>query len=121
MFEGRLIESRRFGVIIEFTSRHSAQKWTLVSVYGPCVGEDRDQFVQWLYDLNIPDDELWLFLGDFNFIRGQDNRNKPSGDVNDMFLFNEIISHLGLLELPFKGRAFTWSNMHDDPLLVQLD
>jgi hypothetical protein len=51
MFEGRLIESRRFGVIIEFTSRHSAQKWTLVCVYGPCVGEDRDQFVQWLYDL----------------------------------------------------------------------
>jgi hypothetical protein len=25
------------------------------------------------------------------------------------------------LELPFKGRAFTWSNMQDDPLVVQLD
>jgi hypothetical protein len=74
-----------------------------------------------VYDLNIPDDELWLFLGDFNFIRGQENRNKLGGDVNDIFLFNEIISHLGLLELPFKGRSFTWSNMQDDPLLVQLD
>jgi hypothetical protein len=60
-------------------------------------------------------------LGDFNFIRSQDNRNKPGGDVNDMFLFNEIIGHLGLLELPLKGRRYTWSNMQREPLLEQLD
>jgi hypothetical protein len=24
---------------------------------------------------------------------------------------------LGLIELPLKGRAFTWSNMQNDPLL----
>ena len=38
-----------------------------------------------------------------------------------MFIFNEIIGHLGLLELPIKGRSFTWSNMQDSPLLEQLD
>ena len=38
-----------------------------------------------------------------------------------MMLFNEIIGHLGLLELPLKGRSFTWSNMQPDPLLEQLD
>ena len=41
--------------------------------------------------------------------------------MNDIFIFNEIISHLGLLELPLKGRRFTWSNMQDQPLLEQLD
>jgi hypothetical protein len=41
--------------------------------------------------------------------------------VNDVFLFNEIIGHLGLLELPLKGRRFTWSNMQAQPLLEQLD
>uniref|UniRef100_A0A453NQ47 Uncharacterized protein n=1 Tax=Aegilops tauschii subsp. strangulata TaxID=200361 RepID=A0A453NQ47_AEGTS len=41
--------------------------------------------------------------------------------VNDIFIFNEIIGHLGLLELPLKGRRFTWSNMQDVPLLEQLD
>uniref|UniRef100_A0A453L8B1 Uncharacterized protein n=1 Tax=Aegilops tauschii subsp. strangulata TaxID=200361 RepID=A0A453L8B1_AEGTS len=41
--------------------------------------------------------------------------------VNDIFIFNEIIGHLGLLELPIKGRAYTWSNMQDNPLLEQLD
>ena len=50
-----------------------------------------------------------------------DNRNKAGADLNDIFLFNDIISHLGLLELPVKGRSYTWSNMQRDPLLVQLD
>ena len=38
-----------------------------------------------------------------------------------MLIFNEIIGHLGLLELPIKGRSYTWSNMQDNPLLEQLD
>jgi hypothetical protein len=38
-----------------------------------------------------------------------------------MLLFNDIIGHLGLLELPLKGRAYTWSNMQAVPLLEQLD
>jgi hypothetical protein len=50
-----------------------------------------------------------------------DNRNKPGADMNGIFLFNSIISHLGLIELPLKGRAFTWSNMQDSPLLQQID
>ena len=32
-----------------------------------------------------------------------------------------VIGHLGLVELPLKGHAFTWSNMQQDPLLEQLD
>ena len=54
-------------------------------------------------------------------IRSFENRNLPGGDINDMFIFNEIIGHLGLLELPLKGRKFTWSNMQGTPLLEQLD
>jgi hypothetical protein len=92
-----------------------------VSVYGPCHGVERDNFVAWLFNLNIPVDENWLLVGDFNFIRSQEDRNKPGGDLNDMFLFNEVIGHLGLLELQLKGRKFTWSNMLEIPLLEQLD
>lgn len=35
-------------------------------------------------------------------------------------IFNDVIDHLGLVELPLKGRAFTWSNMQANPL-EQLD
>jgi hypothetical protein len=60
-------------------------------------------------------------VGDFNFIRSTENRNRPGADMNDIFIFNEIISYLGLLELPLKGRNFTCSNMQDQPLLQQID
>jgi exonuclease III len=99
VFSGHLMETKRFGLIVNFTSTHNNANWTLVSVYGPCQGIERDNFVSWLYNLQIPIDKNWLVIGDFNFIRSEENRNKPGGDINDMFLFNEIIGHLGLLEL----------------------
>jgi exonuclease III len=111
VFSGVLVEVQCFGLIVKFTSSHNNASWTLVSVYGPCQGIERDNFVRWLYNLQIPISENWLLVGDFNFIRSHENRNKPGGDTSDMFLFNEIIGHLGLLELPLKGRAYTWSNM----------
>jgi endonuclease/exonuclease/phosphatase family metal-dependent hydrolase len=66
-------------------------------------------------------DSNCLVIGDFNFIRSPDDRNLLGGDINDMILFNEIIGHLGLLELQLKGRKFTWSNKQFAPLLEQLD
>jgi hypothetical protein len=38
-----------------------------------------------------------------------------------MFLFNEVIGHLGLLELQLKGRKYTWSNKQNAPILEKLD
>jgi exonuclease III len=121
IFSGLLLEVKRFGVIVNFTSTHNNDSWNLCCVYGPCKGEERHLFVSWLYNLQIPSNSNWLLLGDFNFIRSNDNRNKPRGNVHEMFLFNEIIGHLGLLELPIKGRCYTWSNMQASPLLEQLD
>jgi hypothetical protein len=31
--------------------------------------------------------------------------------MQDIMVFNEMISNLGLQEMPLKGRSFTWSNM----------
>jgi hypothetical protein len=44
----------------------------------------------------MPQDTDWLIMGDFNFIRNTSDRNKPGGDINDMLLFNEAISNLGI-------------------------
>lgn len=87
----------------------------------PCRQPARDSFVNWLHNLDIGDDDLWLLIGDFNFYRTSDNRNRPGGNFNDTLIFNNIISHLGLTELPIKGRSYTWSNMQDSPLLEQVD
>ena len=45
----------------------------------------------------MPLDTNWILVGDFNFIRAPTDRNMPSGDVNEMLLFNEAISNLGLI------------------------
>jgi hypothetical protein len=63
----------------------------------------------------------WLLVGDFNLYRSPSNRNKLGADHAEMFLFNEAISTLGLVELPLKGRRFTWSNKQISPLLERLD
>lgn len=52
----------------------------------------------------MPDDSDWLILRDFNLYRNPENRNKPGGDVQEMFLLNEAISAKGWVELPFHGK-----------------
>lgn len=63
----------------------------------------------------------WLLGGDFNLIRQPENKNKLGGDLSKINMFNKTISDLDLVEIPFNGRSYTWSNMQDDPLLVKLD
>jgi exonuclease III len=121
IFSGMIMHCEPFAMSVHFTSTTSAQTWTLINIYGPCTGDLRNDFIKWLFDLNIPYDEDWLILGDFNFIRSAANRNKPGGYIEDMIIFNDFIREQNLTELPLKGRKFTWSNMQDNPLLEQLD
>lgn len=121
LFEGEVIFQNRFSLSIQFTSTLSDQSWILTNVYGPCVHEDKIEFIEWFANIHMPIDVDWIVMGDFNFIRSPSDRNIPGGDVNEMLLFNEAISNLGLVELPLKGRKYSWSNMQDNPLLEKLD
>lgn len=60
-------------------------------------------------------------MGDFNLIRNPENRNRTGGNMGVMMLFNDLIHHLDLVDIAFEGRAYTWSNMQDNPLLQKLD
>lgn len=121
LFSGKLISLNYFQITVEFTSTMDNSKWYLSNIYGPNSVEGKAEFTDWLTDLNISSSKYWMFLGDFNFIRGPDNRNKAGGDHNNMMIFNNIIINHDLVEIPLKGRAFTWSNMQDSPLLEKLD
>jgi hypothetical protein len=106
---------------VELTCKLSAEVWYLTNVYGPTIPEERANFTNWLMNIDASIMNLWMILGDFNLMRSPENRNREGGDVNNMLLFNRIISHLDLVEIPLKGRAFTWSNMQNYPLLERLD
>ena len=73
------MEVKPFSIVVNFGSVHNSDTWTLVSVYGPSQGELRDEFMQWLYNLNIDPQKNWVTLGDFNFICSLENRNLPGG------------------------------------------
>jgi hypothetical protein len=55
-----IVQTKKFGFVINFPSMHNNQNWTLVCVYGPCQGEERDNFVSWLYNFSIPPVDNWL-------------------------------------------------------------
>ena len=58
----------------------------------------------------MPELTEWLIMGDFNLIRRPEDRNREGGDAAEMYLFNEAIDTLGLIELPMHDRHFTWTN-----------
>jgi exonuclease III len=74
IFTGVVQEIKRFGISLTMSSVHNGESWTLVSVYGPCQGIQRDNLTHWLYNLHILATSNWLLIGDFNFIRSNENR-----------------------------------------------
>ena len=102
---------------MQFTCNTTPKSWILTNIYGPCNTKEKLEFIDWFTNIQMADDVDWIVMGAFNFIRSPEDRNIPSGDVNQMLLLNEAISNLGLMELPLKGRQFSWSNMQDNPLL----
>lgn len=121
VFSGIVLDKRSFGISLSFSSAHNSETWKWTTVYGPCDEPARSEFIGWFREHDIGDSENWIFLDDFNFYRSLSNRNRPGGNLADTLIFNDAIGHLGLVELPLKGRAFTWSNMQSNPLLEQLD
>jgi exonuclease III len=79
VFTGSIVDKQRFGITASFTSNQNGQTWKLTSVYGPCIEPARSEFITWLRGHQIQEDENWLFMGDFNFYRSLENRNKPGG------------------------------------------
>jgi hypothetical protein len=76
--------------------------------------------VHWLYDIDIPHDELLIFMGEFNFIRSQNNRSMCGRDVNDMFLFNDNVDHLGKEDLSLGqicSKTLLWGSLSGSSLV----
>jgi hypothetical protein len=73
----------------------------VTNIYGLATADDKAGFISWLYNFNTYLIEHWLILGDFNHIWTLANRNRAGGSTSEMFLFNDLIQHLDLVEIPF--------------------
>jgi hypothetical protein len=116
-----MVQINSYAVTIKFTCKLDNKSFHVTNIYGPSSSPQKMGFVIWLMNLDTSDFDDWVLGGDFNLIRHPDNRNKPGGDIAEMNMFNELISNLNLVDIPFSGRNYSWSNMQTDPLLVKLD
>lgn len=67
-FKGDIHSSTDHALLVKFVSTQNKETWFLACVYGPCSGQERDNFVSWLRNFQMDQDDVWLFLGDFNLI-----------------------------------------------------
>lgn len=121
LFTSNVLHYDTYEITVKLTSNIDSTVWHVTNIYGPCDEEGRALFTDWLQNLDPYLYELWIVMGDFNLIRGPNDRNRAGGDPNNMLLFNDIIQTLDWEEIPLKGRTFSWSNMQLDPLLEKLD
>lgn len=121
ILNGVTIFQNEYAISVEFSSRHNDAQWMLTNIYAPCTNSGKRYFLEWFSNIQMPDSVDWLIVGDFNLYRHPNDRNRPGDDFPEMLLFNAVISSLGLVELPLKGRRFTWTNRQHSPLLERLD
>jgi exonuclease III len=56
LFLGNVLLEESFALAVTFTSLLSAETFVVVNVYGPCEGIARENFVAWLFSLDIADE-----------------------------------------------------------------
>lgn len=120
LFHGVKVFEKKNALSIQFTSNLNGNCWIVSNIYGPCQLNERAEFLDWFQNIQMDDSTDWMVLGDFYIIRYPDKRNKDGGNLNEMMNFNAAIGELGLVEIPMKGRNFTWSNMQEAPCWKKL-
>ena len=109
--EGTLVFQNDFSMSLELKSLFIGNYWMLTNVYAPCTAEGKRFFWEWFKNIQMPDEQDWLLVGDFNLMRSPENRNRDGGDINEMLLFNEAISALGALLLKNLHKFFKKSDI----------
>lgn len=70
-----------FSLYFQFTSIHTGNTWILTNRYGPCQTEARTESVNWLQQIQVPDETGCMILGDFKHVRCPKNRSRPVSEM----------------------------------------
>jgi endonuclease/exonuclease/phosphatase family metal-dependent hydrolase len=121
VFEVGTIDQGTFFLSAVLFHRESKFKFEVIGVYGPA---DHTRSAQFLVDL---EDKVQrsafpvVVLGDFNLIRGAQDKNNSNINWTLVNAFNDTIARLALREVARSGARFTWSNRQRNPVRCVLD
>ena len=93
----------------------------LVLVYGPAQEDHKQRFLTELAHLSSKETLPMLIGGDFNIMRGPQEKSRGNFSNRWPFLFNAVIDAYNLRELELSGRQFTWANNLPNQTFEKLD
>jgi hypothetical protein len=120
-FEVGAIDQGTFFLSAILFHRESKFKFEVIGVYGPA---DHTRSIQFLVDL---EDKVQrstfpvVVMGDFNLIRGAQDKNNSNINWPLVNAFNDTIARLALREVARSRARFTWSNRQRNPIRCVLD
>jgi exonuclease III len=120
-FEVGAIDQGPFFLSAALFHRETKFKFEFIGVYGPA---DHSRSLQFLVDLDskvAACQFLVAVLGDFNLIRGAQDKNNSNINWPLVNAFNDTIAKLVLREVARSGARFTWSNRQRNPVRCVLD
>lgn len=111
LFEVNILRSSSQVVHCDVVIKCLRSKVLISFVYGYNEGKDRLPLWQDLIDLGQNSNVPWMCLGDFNAILSDSDRiSRASPNLQDIDDFRQCLSLANLVELPFIGPKFSWSN-----------
>ncbi|CAM8953600.1 unnamed protein product [Rhodiola kirilowii] len=81
-----------------------------LNVYAPTVEREKLKLWEALVDLKSSKWGEWVIGGDFNSVLVEEEKSRSVFNEKDANAFQDFIQAMGVLDLPLKGRCFTWGN-----------
>ncbi|GKV27571.1 hypothetical protein SLEP1_g36731 [Rubroshorea leprosula] len=82
----------------------------ILSIYSPCQLMGKRMLWDDLQGLLNSKRGKWCLMGDFNAVRGIEERAGETGISSEMREFDNFIINAALIDLPLLGRKYTWYN-----------
>jgi hypothetical protein len=126
MWDRRIVEKMdvyvgEFVVACSFRSVADDFSWAFAGVYGPNFDSLRSSLWDELAGLSSWWELPWCIGGDFNVTRFPAERSRDVCLNAAMMEFSDFIFEQDLMDLPFAGGPFTWSNNQEIPSWSRLD
>lgn len=101
------VEKGEYFVRLLLFDKNTKFHWNLITVYGDAQTDGKASFLAELSRIYQDNPLPCVIGGDFNIIRNSSEKNKPGTTDHWTFVFNAIIEHAGLRELPLNGWNLT--------------
>lgn len=112
----------QFFLGVEMVQKNVGFRWELIIVYGPADHSRSLHFLQEMHSRVGQAINPLVIGGDFNLLRYPHDKNSGTNLNHQlMHAFNEWVADLELLELPWVGARYTWTNNQDNPIRYVLD